>query len=345
MHSADNFEYPPRIELARLPTPLEELEKTGRELGVELYIKRDDLTGGGLSGNKVRKLEFVMAEARAKGADTVISCGGVQSNSCRAVAAAAIKTGMASRLLLRLPDPAEIPAMAGNHFLDRLLGAEIQWVSEEDFEDRDRLMEEAAEQIRLAGGRPYIIPLGASDEVGAWGYVRFMEEIKAQLAELPGGLVKPTSLIYACGSGGTGAGLILGRVLHGLPTEVVGVNVAGSRQEYLEIIGGIMARFEERYGPGMDLDLNLDPEQVIDIRDGYYGPGYAVSFPELLVLIRDLARREALILDPVYTGKAFYGMTQELAREPGCFGERIVFIHTGGLYGLLPKAAEFAEIL
>ncbi|HTM20669.1 MAG TPA: D-cysteine desulfhydrase family protein [Kofleriaceae bacterium] len=329
--------YPDRIPLARTPTPLQKLERTGAALGIEIYVKRDDLTGSELSGNKVRKLEFLMADARAQGADTVITCGGEQSNHCRATALAATRLGLGSRLLLRTADPAHPPATTGNILLDRLAGADIVWVTPDEYRQRDRLFEREAERLRADGRRPYVIPEGGSNAVGSWGYVVCAEELAADLAALP---ARPTTIVHACGSGGTAAGMILGSRLANLGARVACVNVCDDRDYFFAVIDRIVREFTARYGLA-DGASAAD----IEIIDGYVGLGYAKSRPEELACMRDLARREALIVDPVYTGKAFYAITRELHRDPGRFGERVVFLHTGGIFGLFPIAEQLAPLL
>ena len=333
--------YPLQIPLARIPTPLEPLHRIGERLGVEIVIKRDDLTGAELTGNKVRKLEFVLAEAIDQGADTVLTCGGVQSNHCRATAVAAARLNLGCRLLLRTPDPSNPPPWEGNLLLDRMAGAEFVWITPDEYRRREAFFEREAALLRDQGRKPYVIPEGASNALGAWGYIRTMEEIAGDLAELPGGLLRPTTIIHAAGSGGTTAGLILGKALLGLDIRVVGVNVSDDRDYFIGRIGDICEDWLHRYGP----ELSFSRQRDIEILDGYVGRGYALSRPEELACIGALAREEAIFLDPVYTGKAFYGMTRELERNPDCFGARVVFLHTGGIFGLFPKAAELATIL
>ncbi len=332
--SRSAIDYPERIRRARLPTPLEPLARLSAQLGVSLFAKRDDLTGSALSGNKIRKLEFLFAEAVRQGADTVITCGGEQSNHCRATAVAAAQLGLGSYLLLRTDDPTRPPAIEANILLDRLVGAEVRWVSRPEYARRAELFVEVAAELRARGKKPYAIPEGGSNALGAWGYIRCVEELSA---ELPPG---PATLVYAAGSGGTGAGLILGVKLLGLPWRVVGVNVCDDRDYFVRVIGEIVEQAIERF----HLDVRFDRSEI-EIRDGYVGRGYAKSRPEELALLRDVARAEGIVLDPVYTGKAFYGLTRELARDPRAFGERIVFLHTGGIFGLFPKAAELAPLL
>jgi len=326
--------YPERIVRARLPTPVEPMARLSEQLGVQLLCKRDDLTGSALSGNKIRKLEFLFAEARAQGADTVITCGGEQSNHCRATALAATELGLGSYLMLRTDDPAHPPASDANILLDRLAGAEIRWVSREQYRRRAELFPQVAEELRARGRKPYAIPEGGSNALGAWGYIKCVDELARQL---PAG---PATLVYAAGSGGTGAGLILGVALLGLPWRVVGFNVCDDRAYFVQAIGEIVEQAMARFA----LQVAFSREQI-EIVDGYVGAGYAKSRPDELATLRDVARAEGQILDPVYTGKAFHGLRSELGRDRRAFGERIVFIHTGGIFGLFPKAAEIAPLL
>lgn len=332
--------YPERVSLARTPTPLEKLERTSAHLGVELYVKRDDLTGAGLSGNKVRKLEFLLADALAQGADTVITGGGEQSNHCRATALAATRLGLRSVVCLRTVDKSAPPATGGNILLDRLAGAEIRWIDHADWARRDEVFADEAERQRSAGHRPYVIPEGGSNEIGAWGYVACAAELAEELGALE---AVPTTVIHACGSGGTSAGLILGGALFGFAgrgISLASVNVCDDRAYFVDRIQDICDRFEERYRAGARVT-----EADIDVVDGYVGRGYARSRPEELVELRDMARRDAILLDPVYSGKAFFGLARELEKDPGRFGERVVFVHTGGIFGLFPAADELAPLL
>ena len=333
---------PPRLNLANLPTPLEPLDRISRKMGLPIYVKRDDLTGSALSGNKIRKLEFVLAEARARAADVILTCGGAQSNHCRATAVAAARMGLKSRLILRTEDPQHPPEPPqGNILLDRLAGAEIVWITPEQYRQVDQCFAREAEQLKRQGLKPYIIPEGASNALGAWGYIQAARELKDDLDRIPQSPSPDTSLVIATGSGGTAAGLILGCKLNRQFARVVCINVCDDEDYFRNKIGEICERAIERY----NLPLAFDRQADIRIVDGYVGRGYALSRPAELALIRDVARAEGLFLDPVYTGKAFYGLVSELEKHPGCFGERIVFIHTGGLFGLFPKAAELALLL
>jgi D-cysteine desulfhydrase len=333
--------YPPRLDLANTPTPLKPLKSFGKKFGVELYIKRDDLTGAGLSGNKIRKLEFVLADAIEYGADTVLTCGGAQSNHARATAIAAVMLGLRCRLILRTPDPSNPPPLEGNILLDRLVGSEIVWITPAEYKRRDEIFEQEAAALSKLGRKPYIIPEGASNALGAWGYIRAAEELGNDLSNLSDNTDRPTTIINATGSGGTSAGLILGTHVLRLNARVVSINVCDDRDYFVQVIGEICDNAIANY----QLDIPFSRERDIEIVDGYVGRGYALSQPEELALLRDVARIEGIFLDPVYTGKAFFGMTQELSRNPKRFGDRIVFIHTGGIFGLFPKANEIAPLL
>jgi D-cysteine desulfhydrase len=331
---------PARIRLANTPTPLQKMERLSRQAGPAIYFKRDDFTGSELSGNKVRKLEFILADAQKAGADIVLTCGGDQSNHCRAAALAAVVAGLDSLLLLRAADPANPPPTEGNILLDRLAGAEIVWITPEQYRSRETVFEDQAQRLRGEGRRPYIIAEGGSTPLGAWGYVTAMQELLADLARLDRGDVKPTTVICAAGSGGTVAGLALGARLSGADVRVVGVNVCDDRAYFIDIIDGICNRFYETWFAG-----ESPARPPYEIVDGYVGRGYALSRPEELAALRDLVRLEGVVLDPVYTGKAYFGMLRELARDPERFGERIVFVHTGGLFGLFPVADPLAGLL
>jgi D-cysteine desulfhydrase len=316
------------------------MERLSRQTGVEIYFKRDDFTGSELSGNKVRKLEFLMADAKAKGADTVLTCGGAQSNHCRATALAAVKAGLSSLLLLRTDDPAHPPAISGNILLDGLAGSTIVWITPDEYRARDEIFGREDRRLRNEGQHPYIIPEGGSTALGAWGYIAAMQELVADLKRLDGGAIKPTTVICATGSGGTTAGLALGARFCDADIQVAGVNVCDDRDYFVDIIDAICREFHSTWLPDESADV-----PAYEIVDGYVGRGYALSRPEELVAIRDLVRLEGVVLDPVYTGKAYVGMLAELARDRKRFGDRIVFIHTGGLFGLFPIAEQFVDLV
>jgi len=333
---------PPRIRLANTPTRGHWLRYGAAGPLPRIWVKRDDHTGSELSGNKVRKLEYLLADAVAQHATHVITCGGEQSNHARATAMAAAQLGLKSVLILRTDDPAKPPAPQGNVLLDRMVGAEIEWIARPAWRERNKLLAIAADRIRDAGGRPYIVPEGGSNALGSWGYIRAMMELVTDLE----GIATPDhplTVVYACGSGGTGAGLILAAKLLALESRgirVAGVNVCDDRAYFLNSIGQICADADERWG----LNANITDDDI-DIVDGHVGAGYAKSRPEELVTIRDVCRSDGIVFDPVYTGKAFHGMLQELRRNPKRFGETVAFIHTGGMYGLFAAADTMAAVL
>ena len=319
---------PERIRLANLPTRIEKLEKLSKSLeGPEIYIKRDDQTGTELSGNKVRKLEYSVKEALDMGCDYLITCGGLQSNHCRATAAAAVKMGMKSCLVLR---GAKDAAPEGNLLIDRLLGAEIRFITPDQYADqRAEIMKGIKTEMEQKGYKPYIIPEGASNGIGGFGYYTAMEEIMAQEKELG---VSFDCIVIATGSGGTYSGLWLANKLHKHPADVFGISVGGD-------VDYFQTKIEEILHESMSyMDVNVPVSRdEIHILDGYVGRGYALSRPEELEFIKDLARLEGIILDPVYTGKAMFGLCNEI--EKGSFKDykNILFVHTGGLFGLFPS--------
>ncbi|MFN0245883.1 MAG: D-cysteine desulfhydrase family protein [Kofleriaceae bacterium] len=333
---------PARVPLANQPTRGHWLRYgDGQGLGARFWLKRDDQTGSELMGNKVRKLEYLMAEALAQEATHVITCGGEQSNHARATAFAATQLGMKSVLILRTDDPAAPPSPTGNILLDRLAGAHIVWISRPAWREREQLLAAEAEKVRAAGGRPYIVPEGGSNALGSWGYIRAMHELAHDLAAIASPS-SPATIVYACGSGGTGAGLVLGAKLLRLADRgirVAGVNVCDDRAYFLAAIGKICAEAEARW----QLRANIT-EADIDIVDGHVGLGYAKSRPEELVTIRDVARSDGVVFDPVYTGKAFHGVVTELRQNPDRFGSTIAFVHTGGMFGLFGPNA-ISEVL
>jgi len=315
---------PLRISLAQIPTPIESLPKLSREFGADLRVKRDDLTGSTLSGNKVRKLEYLLAEALDKGCDSIITCGAVASNHARAAVIAARKIGLDSLLILA----GEEPKMAeGNLQLDLLAGAEVRYISKEDYSNHiDAILQQAAERLKAEGRNPYVIPTGGSNSVGLMGYVQAAAEIDAQCAYQQW---RPDCLVCAVGSGGTYAGLLLGTLLRKMPAKVLGILVCGTiehfREKVLRDIRGSIKKYQ--------LDVKAD-ECAVHLADDYIGGGYAVTNSEQLRLIRHIAQQEALILDPVYTGKAFCGLLGEIKKGNIPQGAKVLFIHTGGVFGL-----------
>ena len=335
------FNYPDRIQLAQLPTPLQPLNRLSEQLGgPRIWLKRDDLTGSVLSGNKVRKLEFVVARARAQGADTLITCGGTQSNHCRATAMVAAQLGLKCHLILRqdpLPDSSG-DLHDGNLMLDQLAGAQVDVYPAKGFaaQLRARLQNAADKSIEL-GAKPYVIPVGASDGVGIWGYIAAAEELKADFARAS---IKPSQIVCATGSGGTQAGLTVGAKLQGLNAKVLGFAVCDSSEYFHAKVKSDIAHWRREY-PGFADGLSFDTH----VNDQYVGAGYALADNEVLDTIAWVARKEGVLLDPVYTGKAFHGLIEEI--KSGAFAAEadVVFIHTGGIFGLFPWRQRFNALL
>jgi len=318
--------WPERVRLARLPTPIEPLTRISAEVGAEIFVKRDDLTGAALSGNKVRKLEFLMRNALDRGAKKVLTCGGIQSNHARATAVAAARLGLSAHLLLR-GDPPDAPE--GNVLLDRLAGASIEYVTPEEYRRADERMAALASNETPAA---YPIPEGGSNALGALGYAKAVEEILAFEAEAG---IAFDAVVHACGSGGTTAGLVLGKRAFGLSAEVYGVNVCDDEAFFKEKVARILGEAAERFAP--DLSFTEDDVRILD---GHVGPGYAQNLPADFETIRRLARTEGLFLDPVYSGKAMKGLLGEIDGGRLAGARRILFVHTGGIFGLFPIGAD-----
>jgi D-cysteine desulfhydrase len=324
--------YPRKIDLARTPTPLQYLERASGKWGCghRLWVKRDDLTGSTLSGNKVRKLEFIAAHAIDNGYDTLVTCGGLQSNHCRATAFVGAQLGLAVHLLLRGEEP---PSRDGNLLLDHLAGATVscyptgQYVSE-----IDDLFGQWQAHYADQGRKALAIPTGGSDGIGVWGYIAACEELAE---DFQAATIEQAHIVTATGSGGTQAGLTLGAALHQLPATVWGVNVCDDEQYFLDKVASDIADCRARY-PDVP-SVEVQPR----VLDGYVGQGYGIAGEDVFALIVELSRLEGLVLDPVYTGKAFAGMLAEIAggRFEGC--RDIVFVHTGGIFGLFPQRDGF----
>jgi L-cysteate sulfo-lyase len=326
----------PRVPLAHLPTPLEPMARLSAELGgPQLLLKRDDCTGLALGGNKTRKLEFLLAEAQEAGADCVITAGGVQSNHVRQTAAAAAKLGLAAHLVLtrNVAWDADDYDRTGNILLDRLLGAEIRILPAGS--DRSAAMEETAAGLGAAGARPYVIPLGGSNATGALGYALCARELLAQAEALGCGL---DAIVLASSSGGSQAGLIAGLVALGHPARVIGIDVDGDREAVTAAVREVAAALAERLG--------LDPNEVaarVEVVAGYGGPGYGLPTPGMHRAVELAARREGLLLDPVYSGKAMAGLIGLIAEGRFEPGERVAFLHSGGAPALFAYRSVFED--
>jgi len=315
---------PARMPLTLAPTPILPLDRLSRELGVEIYLKRDDLTGLLESGNKVRKLEFLVGEALQQQADTLITCGTLQSNCCRAVAAVSARLGLSAVLAVKGERPSTYD---GNLLLDRLLGADVRYVSDEEFEQSGATLERLAEEVRARGGRPYVIPESGSNEVGALGYLECAVELAEQINH---GAPRFDTVVISAYSGGSQAGLLMGKQLAGLPAEIVSVPIAWPADRVRAHVADTIRAAVRRFG------FAIEVPKTIQLLDGYQGIGRAaVGDAELAAMVR-LARVEGVVLDPVYTAKAFGGLIDTLRRDPKALGHRICFIHTGGIFSVFP---------
>jgi D-cysteine desulfhydrase family pyridoxal phosphate-dependent enzyme len=316
---------PRKLELAHVPTPIEAYP----QLLPGLWVKRDDLTGCELSGNKVRKLEYLAAEALDLGCDTLVTAGAVQSNHARATAIVAARLGLCSVLVLEGPAADHDWAM-GNAFLDRFVGAEIDWQAEPVPNLSDR-MERVAERLRAQGRRPYLIPVGGSSELGTWGYIDAAAEAKRQCDALG---LRIDRVVCTAGSCGTYVGLLLGIKLAGWPVRLTGIGISSTADKKLAWARDLAERSCARYR----FPITVEPGDL-EVFD-YAGAGYAMSRADEIACIADVARRSGLLLDPVYTGKTYYGML-DLARQGAIRAdEHVLFFHTGGLFGLLAKSAD-----
>ena len=317
-----NLEQLPRVALADLPTPIEELPRLSRELGgPRLLVKRDDQTGLATGGNKTRKLEFLIADALAQGADMVITAGAAQSNHCRQTAAAAARVGLACVLVLGGEPPA---APSGNLLLDHLLGAQIHWAGPHR---RGECLEEIADQARAAGRRPYLIPYGGSNAVGAAGYVLAMQELSQQLQGR-----QVDSIVFASSSGGTQTGLAVGARAVGFGGQIVGIRIdkgEPSDDPYPHQLAHLANATAALVGLGAE----FTPADFI-VNQDYLGGGYGVVGELEREAIYLAGRLEGLVLDPVYTGRAMGGLMDMIRR--GVIGpdETVLFWHTGGMPAL-----------
>ncbi|MEM7166236.1 MAG: D-cysteine desulfhydrase family protein [Planctomycetota bacterium] len=331
-------EYPPRLECATLPTPIERLARFSDAVGcgVDVWVKRDDLTGFALSGNKIRKLEFSFGRALAAGATGFVTCGGYDSNHCRATAFLAARFGLRSHLFLRTEDGAAPEQLSGNTLLDQLVGAEITWISRQQYAGRNELMAEYAQRAAAAGEVLAVIPEGASDEIGSFGYVHAAAELNEQLRQQD---LSVSHVVHAVGSGGTTAGLSAGRAVHGGDWRILGVPVCDDGAYFRGRVEPIRHEMERFSVP------ELVGDGGIDFADGYGGRGYGLTTPEELRVLHALCRLEGLLLDPCYTGKAFVGLLREIQQGRFAAGSKVLFLHTGGGFSNYAFADEWRELL
>jgi D-cysteine desulfhydrase len=310
----------PRLIFAHLPTPIETLPRLAEFLGgPRLLVKRDDQTGLAFGGNKTRKLEFLVAEAQAQGADTLLSAGALQSNHCRQTAAAAAKFGLKCILILVGEPPAQASA---NLLLDQLFGAEIIWAEKSR---RDALLQKTFEKTAARGRKPYLVPYGGSSPTGALGYVFAMEEFVGQR-------IKADWIVFASSSGGTQAGLVLGARVFGYKGRLLGISIDEPQPVLVERVAKLASAASEHMGPRIE----FAPSDIL-VNDSYAAPGYGVLTGAEREAISLFAKYEGLLLDPVYTGRAAAGLLDLIRRGFFKKTETVLFWHTGG------QPALFAE--
>lgn len=316
-----------KIELFNAPTPIIKLNKISANYKKNIYMKRDDLTGVELSGNKVRKLEYVLFEALQNQAKVIITCGAVQSNHARATAAACRMLGLTPHLILRGEKPEHY---TGNLLIDKILNCKIDYVSDSEFQNINSLLVAAKEEYENKGVKAYIVPVGASNGIGNFGYWNAYNEILSQEIQLG---VNFSSIVATVGSGGTFSGVNIGNYFNGNKHRTIGYSVGGSKEHFEEVCRNIM---EDTLKMVCDSDeiIKFKSEINLNIVDEYQGAGYALPYQEEIETIKMLAELEGIILDPVYTGKSFHGLLSDIELGKYEKEDNILFIHTGGHFGI-----------
>ncbi|MGA2790732.1 MAG: D-cysteine desulfhydrase family protein [Candidatus Bathyarchaeia archaeon] len=317
----------PHLTLGSLPTPLHELPRLSKELGLDIWVKRDDLTGFAMGGNKVRETEFIFAEALEKGSDVILTAGTYQSNHARVVSAAASLFGLECHLFLS-GETSSPPT--GNLLLDHLAGAKIHDVS--TLAERTPAMQALARELRESGRKPCVIPIGGADEVGAHGYLTGFAELHVQIAALPS---KPTRIVLASSSGATYAGTMVGISQAKSTVELLGIRTDLDPDDSEEKISSIANQLSKR----VRYPHTFEPEDV-HLNPDYVGEGFGVPTTDGVKAIRKLWKQEGILLEPVYTAKAMAGII-DIAERGFWKNERIIFIHTGGI----PTTFSFAPLL
>jgi len=313
---------PKKISLAQIPTPLEEIKFEGKIF----LIKRDDLTGCELSGNKVRKLEYLLADAKSKKADIIFTSGGDQSNHARATVIAAKKIGLNTKLFLW---GKETSSANGNLFLDKMYGANIQYFTKAEYEKVNDIMFDQRLDLLKKKKNAYVFPGGGSTTLGIWGYINFIHELKKQVD-----LRKIDSIVAACGSGGTAAGMLVGAALNNLNIKIVAVHVLMKKNEMekhiLQLAEGCVLDYK--------LKCKINSENLV-VLDGYSKEGYKKISKLKVKLIKKFAQETGILFDPAYTGKAFTAYYERYLK-PGK-GKQNIFVHTGGLFGVFGRTKEY----
>lgn len=318
--------HPKKINLSFTPTPVREIIFEGRKF----LIKRDDMSGIELSGNKVRKLEYLLYQAKKEKAEYIFTCGGDQSNHARATAIAAAKLGMKSRLFLW---GEEKSVSDGNMFLDKLSGSEIFFMNKKNYDFVNEIMQEESEIMSGNGKKVFVIPEGGSTTLGIWGYISFIEELTKQID-----LKNIDGILIAAGTGGTAAGILAGLALYNFKLKVYAVNVLYPK----DVIRKKIMQLAEGVNLDYKLKSKINPEQL-QIMNGYSDEGYKKINKNKLELINKFFRETGILLDPAYTGKAFYAYHENFIQKHR--RSKILFLHTGGLFGVFGKRREYLSAI
>ncbi|NOX64587.1 MAG: pyridoxal-phosphate dependent enzyme [Chlorobi bacterium] len=316
---------PKKMNIANIPTPIQMVEFNG----TKFLIKRDDLTGSLLSGNKIRKLDYILSDVRKKKADYLFTCGGDQSNHARTAVIAVKQIGVKTKLFLWGSDTKNAD---GNLFLDKLTGTEIKYLSKAEYDNVISIMLKDSKRLQKKGKKVYVLPAGGSTPLGIWGYINFIRELNEQTD-----LKKLKGILSAAGSGGTSAGMLLGAAMLGLNLKIYGVNVVDdgetTRNTIIELVEDCIKDF--------NLKVNVDYNNLI-IMDGYSAEGYKSIADNKLKLIKEFFQSSGILLDPAYTGKAFYAYHENFLK--GKKKSNVMFLHTGGIFGIFSKRRKYLGV-
>ncbi len=316
---------PKKMSITNIPTPIQKIEFNG----TKFLIKRDDLTGSLLSGNKIRKLDYILPDVKKKKADYLFTCGGDQSNHARATVIAAKQIGVKTKLFLW---GKETKNADGNLLLDKLTGTEIKYLSKAEYDNVIPIMLKESKRFQKKGKKVYVLPAGGSTPLGIWGYINFMRELNEQTD-----LTKAKGILSAAGSGGTSAGMLLGAALLGLDLKIYGVNVVydgeTTRNIIIELVEDCINDF--------NLKVKVDYNNLV-IMDGYSAEGYKSIADNKLKLIKQFFQSTGILFDPAYTGKAFYAFHENFLK--GKKKTDIMFLHTGGIFGIFSKKRKYLGV-
>lgn len=316
---------PAKLNLANIPTPIQKFNFNG----CDFLMKRDDFTGVELSGNKIRKLEYLLKDAKRQEADYVFTSGGEQSNHARATVISASSQGLKSKIFLWGNDR-KVPE--GNLFLDKIFGAETVFLNKKDYENVEEFKLADRKKLEKKGHKVYMLPEGGSSPLGIWGYINAVKELKEQINNN-----KIGGILSAAGSGGTSAGLLIGSQLYGVKFKVYAVNVL---YESAKIKKRVLSLAEECIKE-FNLDVEINPDDL-EVLEGYSNEGYKNIEPRKLKVIKEFALQSGVVFDPTYTGKAFYAYNDLILQ--GKKTTNVMFLHTGGIYGTFAKRKEYLSV-